>query len=158
MRRAPMIWECDHCVRYQTAVPWLFPRVGDGFQIVLRWYVNRHRSSSTVGAATIPLDTRHVPRSMHGRGQLARLKYHRAAAYAPHGGPHLGKYDAPLGRAREDEAALALAAIEPIGVVERAAAQSEDVRKPLQIEQMVVAHLPQKFSVTRFRLESDRCS
>jgi len=69
-----------------------------------------------------------------------------------------GKYDAPLGRAREDEAALALAAIEPIGVVERAAAQSEDVRKPLQIEQMVVAHLPQKFSVTRFRLESDRCS
>jgi hypothetical protein len=49
-------------------------------------------------------------------------------------------------------------ALEPIGIVKGAAAQPEDIREPLKGEHTVVPHLPQKLSVTRFKLVSDRRS
>ena len=44
------------------------------------------------------------------------------------------QHDADLRRAREDMPASRGASLEPVGVVERAAAQSQDVRKSLQIQ------------------------
>ena len=45
-----------------------------------------------------------------------------------------GQHDPILRRAREDVAALARVVLKPVGIVKRAAAQSHDVRKSLQIE------------------------